>query len=345
MIDKLRQLRQRGLAEVASAETPQALERARVSYLGRKSELNAVLKQLGGMDPSQRIEVSRLANRIKGEFGEQIEARKAVVAEVAMEAKLRAERVDVTLPGRPYRRGHLHPATQVIRQMNEIFVRMGFAVLEGPELETDERNFELLNIPKDHPSRDLQDTLYVDYPEIILRTHTSSMEIHAMLTLKPPIRVVVPGKSFRYETINPINNYVFHQYEGLAVGEGITLAHLKGTLDTFVRAMFGETRRTRFRCKYYPQVEPGVGVDMDCAFCGGKGCATCKYRGWIPTCCATWGWTHRCTAGSPSAWAWTASSCRGSTSTTSARCITGTSATRIKGRRRGGTYSGGAAQI
>jgi len=281
MIDKLAQLRQRGRDEIAAAETPQVLEQVRVTYLGRKSELSAVLKQLGGMEPEQRIEVSRLANQIKRELAERIEARKAVVAETALEARLLTERVDVTLPGRSYRRGHLHPATQVIRQMNEIFARMGFAVLEGPEIETDERNFEMLNIPKDHPSRDLQDTLFIDYPEIILRTHTSSMEIHAMLTMKPPLRVVVPGKSFRYETVNPLNNYVFHQYEGLAVGQGITLAHLKGTLNTFIKAMFGEKHRTRFRCKYYPQVEPGVGVDMDCAFCRSTGCPTCKYRGWI----------------------------------------------------------------
>ena len=281
MIDKLAQLRQRGREEITAAETPESLEQVRVTYLGRKSELSAVLKQLGGMDPDQRVEVSRLANQLKRELAERIEARKAVVAQAALEARLQTERVDVTLPGRAYRRGHLHPATQVIRQMNEIFARMGFAVLEGPEIETDERNFEMLNIPKDHPSRDLQDTLFIDYPEIILRTHTSSMEIHAMLTMKPPLRVVVPGKSFRYETVNPLNNYVFHQYEGLAVGQGITLAHLKGTLNTFIKAMFGEKHRTRFRCKYYPQVEPGVGVDMDCAFCRSTGCPTCKYRGWI----------------------------------------------------------------
>ncbi len=281
MIEKLRQLRGEGLAAISAAESPEALEQVRVRLLGKKSELNGVLKQLGGMPAEQRIEVSKLANAIKEEFGARLAARGEAVRGSALAERLGRERVDVTLPGRAMRRGHLHPATQVIRQMNEIFARMGFAVMEGPEIETDERCFEMLNIPKDHPSRDLQDTLYIEYPEIILRTHTSSMEIHAMLTLKPPIRVVVPGKSFRYETINPINNYVFHQYEGLAIGKGITLAHLKGTLDTFVRAMFGETRKTRFRCKYYPQVEPGVGVDMDCRFCGGRGCATCKYRGWI----------------------------------------------------------------
>jgi phenylalanyl-tRNA synthetase alpha chain len=281
MIDKLRQLQQVGSEEIAAADTPETLEQARIKYLGRKSELNQVLKQLGGMEPQRRREVSELANRIKRQFAEQIEARKEPVAEAALDARLDAERVDVTLPGRPRRRGHLHPITQVIRQMNDIFARMGFAVLEGPEIETDQHNFEMLNIPKDHPSRDLQDTLFIDYPEIILRTHTSSMEIHAMLNLKPPIRVVVPGKSFRYETVNPLNNYVFYQYEGLAVGRDITLAHLKGTLDTFVRAIFGTKHRTRFRCKYYPQVEPGVGVDMDCSFCRSTGCPTCKYRGWI----------------------------------------------------------------
>ncbi len=281
MIDKLHELQQTGRDEISGADSPETLEQLRVTYLGRKSDLNAVLKQLGKMDAERRIEVSRLANQIKKEFTERIEARREILADGALQERLRRERVDITLPGRFYRRGHLHPATQVIRQMNAIFHRMGFSVLEGPEIETDERCFEMLNIPKDHPSRDLQDTLYIDYPEIILRTHTSSMEIHAMLNMKPPIRVVVPGKSYRYETINPINNYMFHQYEGLAVGKGITLAHLKGTLDTFVRAMFGEKHRTRFRCKYYPQVEPGVGVDMDCSFCGSAGCATCKYRGWI----------------------------------------------------------------
>lgn len=281
MIDKLEELQQKGLSEIAAADTPDALEGVRVACLGRKSELNTVLRQLGGMDHEMKIRVSTLANQVKRELADRIESRRTVLADRAMQARLQREHVDITLPGRPFRRGHLHPATQVIRQMNAIFQRMGFAVLEGPEIETDQRCFEMLNIPKDHPSRDLQDTLYIDYPEIILRTHTSSMEIHAMLSMKPPIRVVVPGKSYRYETINPINNYMFHQYEGLAVGRGITMAHLKGTLDTFVKAMFGTKHRTRFRCKYYPQVEPGVGVDMDCSFCGSTGCATCKYRGWI----------------------------------------------------------------
>lgn len=281
IVEDIEELHREAIEAIDAAPTPEDLEQVRVRYLGRRSRLQAILRTLGEMPPDQRIEVSKRANRARDDLTERIARRAAELREQALADRLERERVDITLPGRRYRRGHLHPITQVIREMNAIFARMGFSVLQGNEIETDRNNFEMLNIPKDHPSRDLQDTLYIEEPEILLRTHTSSMEIHAMLTLRPPIRIVVPGKAYRYETVNPINNYVFHQYEGLAIGPGITLAHLKGTLDQFCKAFFGESRRTRFRCKYYPQVEPGVGVDIDCAFCLGKGCPTCKHRGWI----------------------------------------------------------------
>jgi phenylalanyl-tRNA synthetase alpha chain len=158
---------------------------------------------------------------------------------------------------------------------------MGFSVADGPEIENDEYNYNRLNLPADHPARDLQDSLYIDEPNFLLRTHTSSVESHLLAEVKPPFRYVIPGKVYRYENANATNNIMFYQYEGMAVGTDITLAQLKGTLDLFVKKFFGEKRKTRFRCKYYPQVEPGVGVDISCIFCNKKGCTVCKYRGWI----------------------------------------------------------------
>ena len=165
--------------------------------------------------------------------------------------------------------------------MNDIFQSLGFSVADGPEIETDEFNYNRLNLPADHPARDLQDSLYLQEPDILLRTHTSSVEAHILAEHKPPYRFVFPGKAYRYENVNASNHMMFYHYQGVAVGEGITLANLKWTLDIFVKKFFGPDRKTRFRCKYYPEVEPGVGVDIDCQFCKGKGCPVCKNRGWI----------------------------------------------------------------
>ena len=198
-----------------------------------------------------------------------------------MQSSKGSEEIDETLPGKPVKVGLLHPISAVAREMNDIFRYLGFSVADGPEIENDEYNYNRLNLPKDHPARDLQDSLYIKEPDILLRTHTSSLEAHILATHKPPYRFVFPGKSYRYENVSASNHMIFFQYEGIAVGENITLANLKSTLETFIHVFFGPERKSRFRCKYYPQVEPGVGVDIDCQFCNQKGCSVCKNRGWV----------------------------------------------------------------
>jgi phenylalanyl-tRNA synthetase alpha chain len=191
------------------------------------------------------------------------------------------EDIDISLPGIKPKVGHLHPSTQVLRKLNAFFRYLGYSVYEGPEIETNEFNFSKLNLPKDHPARDLQDTLYIEEPEVLLRTHTSSVEARALTQEEVPIRIVVPGKVYRNESANATNNSMFYQYEGLVVDKNINMSHLKGTLIAFAKFLYGDDIKTRFRCKYYPQVEPGAGLDIQCTFCGGIGCQVCKYRGYI----------------------------------------------------------------
>jgi len=188
---------------------------------------------------------------------------------------------DPTTPGIKQKLGNLHPTSIVINEMFDIFRHLGFSIIEGPEIESDKYNFEILNLPKDHPARSLQDALYVEEPEIVLRTHTSSVESRTLSSLKPPFRVIVAGKCYRYENVNASNNAMFYQFQGFALQTGISMSDLKGTLYHFAKAFFGEERELRFRCKYYPEVEPGGGLDLDCTFCHKKGCSVCKGRGWV----------------------------------------------------------------
>jgi phenylalanyl-tRNA synthetase alpha chain len=247
----------------------------RSTILGSKSEFARLSKMLARLSQEDRPRAGALFNQVKQSIENMIENKRDQPSPVSNED------IDETMPGhRPYI-GHLHPTTIVIEEMNDIFRAMGFSIYDGPEIETDEYNYDRLNLPKDHPARDLQDTLYIEEPEILLRTHTSSLEAHILMEYEPPFRFVVPGKVYRYENANATNNIMFYQYEGIAVGEGIAMTHLKGTLDMFIKKFFGDKRESRFRCKYYPQVEPGVGVDISCNFCNKTGCALCKGRGWI----------------------------------------------------------------
>ncbi len=254
-----------------------AIDQVRLELFGPKSEFTQVTKQIKLVAPQDRQSVGIVINQVKQSIEVALQEKGATNKTASPASTL----IDVTLPGHIPLRGHLHPTTIVIREMNEIFQSMGFSVAEGPEIDTDEYNCNRVNLPPDHPARDLQDTLFIEDPTWLLRTHTSSVEAHILEDQKPPYRFVVPGKVYRQEKANATNNIMFYQYQGIAIGTDITMSHLKGTLDTFVRKFFGEKRQTRFRCKYYPEVEPGVGVDISCVFCDKKGCNVCKYRGWI----------------------------------------------------------------
>ncbi len=270
--------------ELDAAGDEAALEEWRIAYLGRKGRLTLVLRSLGELPVEERRTLGAEANRLKQELESALDSRRMEL----QQQRRRAEtgRLDVTLPGRTKRIGRLHPVTQTLREMLDIFVSMGFSVIEGPEVELDYYNFQALRIPEDHPARDMQDTLYVDLPKdggypLVLRTHTSPNQVRFMEQHQPPIRVVVPGRCYRREATDPQREWMFTQIELLAVDEGISMADLKGTLFEFAKRMFGQDRRVRFRCDYFPFVEPGVDMAIDCFLCGGEGCRTCRGTGWI----------------------------------------------------------------
>lgn len=263
------------IAQISGAETAAELEEIRARYLGRNGKFTALVKKIKDIPSGERSSYGATIN----------EAKKAIESLLAGHKNELKESVrewfDPTIPIKIPKIGHLHPTSIVINEMYEIFKNMGFSIYEGPEIETDKYNFELLNLPKDHPARSLQDVLYIEEPETLLRSHTSSVETRAIEKLKAPFRVVVAGKCYRYENVNASNNVMFYQFQGFALQMGISMADLKGTLFNFVKSYFGEKRKIRYRCKYYPEVEPGVGLDLDCPFCHQKGCAVCKGRGWL----------------------------------------------------------------
>ncbi len=273
-------------AGLAAADDEAALESWRVAQLGRKGVLTSVLRQLAGLPIEERRRIGAEANALKTELEAALESRRLSLAGERLAATVAGGQVDVTLPGRTKRVGRLHPITQTLREMTDIFVSMGFAVTEGPEVETDYYNFGALLIAPDHPARDMQDTLYIDYQRdgaypFMLRTHTSPNQVRFMEQHQPPIRVVVPGRCYRNEATDPTHEWMITQIELLAVDEGISLADLKGTLFEFAKRMFGQERKVRFRCDYFPYVEPGVDMSIDCFLCGGEGCRMCHNEGWI----------------------------------------------------------------
>jgi phenylalanyl-tRNA synthetase alpha chain len=278
---RLDSLQEDGLAAVASAALLEDLEAVEVAYLGRKGELKTVLSGIGQLPAEDRPRVGAVGNRVREALETAIAARRTDLGSVALDTRLAAERIDVTLPGRPLRRGSLHPVIETNREIARIFGQFGFVVYEGPEVETDERNFRALNIPPDHPARDLWDTLYTDLPGYLLRTHTSPGQIHVMQATKPPIRALLPGRCFRYEAVDASHGFEFFQVEGLMVDEGTTMADLRGLLDAFAHAIFGARRATRFRPGYYPFTEPSVAFDVRCVVCDGAGCSACQRTGWI----------------------------------------------------------------
>ncbi len=277
----LERLRDEAVGAVAAATDVATLEALDLDVLGRKGRLTTVLRGIGALPGEDRPRVGAVANAVRETIEAATAARGEVLRSDELAARLRAETIDVTMPGRPIRRGTLHPSLQAMDEIAEIFAQFGFVVYESDEIEDDLTNFQKLNIPPDHPARDLWDTLYVDVPGMLLRTHTSPGQIRVMETTKPPIRALLPGRCFRYEAVDASHGFEFFQVEGLMVDEGVTMGDLRGLLDQFAHAMFGAGKKTRFRPGYYPFTEPSVAFDVECLVCGGPGCPACGRSGWM----------------------------------------------------------------
>jgi phenylalanyl-tRNA synthetase alpha chain len=278
---ELERLRDDALAAIRDAVDVPGLEAIELDVLGKKGRLTTVLRGIGALPADDRPRVGAIANVVRGALESALTERGSVLRGAALEGRLHAEAIDVTAPGRPIRRGALHPIIETAGRIAEIFEQFGFVVYEGPEVEDDLTNFQMLNIPPDHPARDLWDTLYVDIDGHLLRTHTSPGQIRVMHAERPPIRALLPGRCYRYEAIDASHASEFFQVEGLMVDEGTTMGDLKGLLDQFAKAMYGADKRTRFRPGYYPFTEPSVAFDVECLVCGGSGCPACSRTGWM----------------------------------------------------------------
>jgi phenylalanyl-tRNA synthetase alpha chain len=277
---RVQEILDRALAEIAGARSTSELEQIRVAVLGRSGRLTGLLRSLGGIPAAERPRVGQEANRAKLEIEARLAARLAALKGEEHDRALAAERPDLTLPGRYTPPGAVHPITRVQDEIIEIFEGLGFSVAEGPEAETDYFNFEALNMPRDHPARDMQDTLYVSR-DVLLRTHTSPVQIRTMKAQRPPVRIICPGKVFRRDILDATHSPMFHQVEGLAVDRHVTMADLKATLELFAREMFGPRSTVRFRPSFFPFTEPSAEVDVRCFKCGGEGCRFCKESGWL----------------------------------------------------------------
>lgn len=280
MKEELKKISSDALAEIASAVSEQELDAARVKYLGKKGALTAILRGMGALEPNERREIGEAANIVRNELESAVADKSAQLKKAALEKRLIDEKTDVTLPGRSKPCGRLHPLQIIENRIRDIFVEMGFNVVEGPEVESVYNNFDALNAPADHPSRDFQDTFYIN-ETTLLRTQTSPVQIRAMAGKTPPIRIISPGRTYRSDDVDATHSPMFHQVEGLVVDRGITMADLKGTLDIFARSLFGAETKTRLRPHNFPFTEPSAEVDVSCFMCGGKGCRLCKGDGWI----------------------------------------------------------------
>ncbi|MCH8888187.1 MAG: phenylalanine--tRNA ligase subunit alpha [SAR324 cluster bacterium] len=281
MLETLNALESEGLQALEALSASEELPVWYRGYLGRKGRLTDVLRGLGALSAEERPGAGRRANEVKEALETAFHSRQDHIREAELQASIAGGAVDVTLPGRPVAPGHLHLSTRTLRRVREIFAEMGFQVYDSPEVETDEYNFELLNIPAYHPARDMWDTFWIN-DKVVLRTHTSPGQIRCMRENHPhPIRVILPGKCYRYEQITPRSEHQFYQVEGLAVGHRIRLTDLIGTMQEFASKMYGAGRRMRIRGSYFPFTEPSVEVDMDCILCSGKGCRVCKHTGWL----------------------------------------------------------------
>ncbi len=282
MQEQLKSMEAEALARLAEVQDLTALEEWRTGYLGRKGRLAQILRGLGQLPPEARPAAGQAANEVKRRLEAAFEARRGALEEAATAAAFRAEQVDVTLPGRPPALGRLHLSTQTLRETSAIFAHMGFEAYETPEVETDELNFQALNIPPHHPARDMWSTFYTDREGVVLRTHTSPGQVRLMRERYPAeIRAILPGKVYRYEQVSARYEFQLHQVEGLAVGRNIHMSDLKGVLVAFAQQMFQGMRRWRFRGSYFPFTEPSFEMDIECVLCGGGGCRVCKYSGWV----------------------------------------------------------------
>ncbi|WP_041971992.1 phenylalanine--tRNA ligase subunit alpha [Geobacter sp. OR-1] len=279
MNEQLEQLKTRALQEIAAISGEEELQNLRVKYLGKKGELTSVMKGIGALTPEERPKLGQVVNAVRDLLEERIESVLQQTRKNARDAKLRSERIDVTLPGRQQPKGSKHPVSMVIEEVSDIFAGLGFQVAEGPEIELDYYNFEALNFPKDHPARDMQDTFFVEN-DLLLRTHTSPVQIRTMLNHAPPVRVIAPGTVYRCD-YDATHSPMFHQIEGFMVDKGITFADLKGILTIFVTQYFGKEIGVRLRPSFFPFTEPSAEVDIACVICKGKGCRVCKQSGWL----------------------------------------------------------------
>ena len=283
MKEQLEKIRSSAFETLAEAKDAAELEALRVRLLGKKGELTAVLKMMGRLSAEERPVMGQLANSVRASIEEHLETRKAELAAAALEAKLEAEALDVTVPGETHALGHKHPMYIALDEAKEIFIGMGFQILEGPEVELADYNFTKLNTEEGHPARDWSDTFYItEDSSVLLRTQTSPMQIRAMEAIKhPPIRILAPGRVYRKDEVDATHSPMFHQIEGLVIDKGITMADLKGTLETFVKGLYGEDSVVRFRPHHFPFTEPSCELDVQCFKCQGAGCPTCKGEGWI----------------------------------------------------------------
>ena len=281
MREELQALKEQALAELGAVTTPDELKDLRIKYLGKKGPMTEILRGMGALPAEERPKIGQIVNEVKSALETAINAKTEVLEAESLKARLANEKVDITLPGRTQNCGHLHPVTLTLREIKKIFMRMGFDVMEGPEIESDYYNFEALNLPQDHPARDMQDTFYIT-EKFLLRTQTSPVQARTMQACEPdtPIRMIAPGTVYRND-YDATHSPMFHQVEGLVLGENISLADLKGTLETFCKEMFGGSVEIRLRPSYFPFTEPSAEVDISCVICGGKGCPFCKGTGWV----------------------------------------------------------------
>ena len=278
--DSIRELESRSLARIATAQSPEELEAVRVEALGRKGALAQVSKEMGKLPPDEKARIGKFLNAAKQALETALDARKAAFDEAALRARLDAEWLDLTLPAEGPRRGHLHPITRIQRELEDLFRSLGFAVLDGPEVETEYHNFDALNLPPDHPARDMQDTFWLDGGNP-LRTHTSPVQVRGMERLGPPLRMIAPGRVFRNESVDASHEHTFYQLEGMMVDRDVSVAHLLYFMKTLLSAVFGREVTVRLRPGYFPFVEPGFELDIQCLICGGPGCPVCKQSGWV----------------------------------------------------------------
>ena len=281
MEQELQRIKEVALTAIKAATNQQALQDVRVKYLGKKGEVTALLKGLGKLSPEERPKMGAFVNAVRETLEAELDKIKSSMETAAMNARLEEEKIDITLPGRAPKTGHIHPLTTVNEMIEDFFMKMGYTVEEGPEVEQDYYNFECLNLPKDHPARDMQDSFYIT-ENFLLRTHSSPVQARTMQRHEPnsPIRMIAPGKVYRWD-YDATHSPVFHQVEGLIIDEHITFADLKGTIETFLRHMFGDDTKVRFRTSFFPFTEPSAEVDISCVMCGGEGCRVCSHTGWL----------------------------------------------------------------